>query len=256
MNDQTAQTISRPSQAWRERIFNLPPCREIKGRSRPTQRFAFESDCNKNILYAEGGNELTAMLLFEHLWRVGYVVRYKPQPLNLLTIGGPDAIPDFLVELSTDELHIVEVKSGRFVTESVLNRFEMHRSFLKDVGIAHHLWTDTDPRNRTNKLNRETWHAVRHVYRGRSFELDASTRARLEVYRATGIQRLGELMGANLFSWDQLVAAIHQRILHIDITRAINENTKVLPTISVSYYQYLFKDGDASASWWDSLPSM
>lgn len=196
------------------------------------------------------------MLLFEYFWRFGFVSRYKVQPFFYAELGGPSKeIPDFLVELTDGQVHVVEVKSGKFVTAEILGNFKIHRSFMKEFGISHHLWTDTDPRNLTNKLNRQTWHSVRHVDRGLCFELDSLARARLQELVDSGATYLGELMKPDLFGWDQLMAAITLRIFDLNITEKIHENTPIFRSLPSDFYAHFFEEKHVAEGWWNSLPS-
>lgn len=59
MGIQTNSVRRMGSRSWVTEVFNSPPAREVKGRSRPTQRYVARDDAGQ-ISYAEGGNTAVA----------------------------------------------------------------------------------------------------------------------------------------------------------------------------------------------------
>lgn len=233
-----------PSEAWRQEVFGSKPRLDIEKTGKSTTRNPVMVGWVGEVQYVSGGHERVAALILEQLWVEGYVRRWKPQPLNLVELGGPDIIPDFLVELVDRTLHVIEVKAKRFVTSEVDDRFALEEAFLKPKGFGFLLWTNADV------LSSSTSHTVAEIERGRRFPAPPEVVSEIG-QKAASLQTVGELL--DLYSWDDVLSAVAQQAFHIDITKAIHEETPILRNHSSSCYGRLFARRDAPASWWDSL---
>lgn len=236
---------SAPSEAWREEIFNSKPRRNIEKEGKSTTRSQVTVEWTGRDEYINGGHERVAALLLEQLYIDGYVRRWKPQPINLLELGGPDAVPDFLVELDDRTLHVIEVKAKRFVSSDLLARFGNFEEFLKPLGFAFHLWTNAD------KLSSATSHTVSELEHGRRFPASPEIIDEIQE-RAAGFEVVGQLL--DLYSWDDVLSAAAYRAFHIDIAKPIHEKTPLLRNHSRTLCNYLFATRNAPTSWWDTLP--
>jgi hypothetical protein len=239
----------RPTPGWVNEVFSSPPRRDVDGRSRPTQRFVvptFLADAPN--VFAEGGNELTAVLMLLHLQRCGFVRRFKVQPFELSEIGGPKrAVPDLFVELASGQVHVVEVKSARYLTRAVEQTLEERREALESAGLDLVLWTDQ------TALHRPTWHSTRHLARG--LALPASDDVEIEIRRllANGPLNFGELERSLRCGWDRLTAAAARCQFHLSLLETIDEHALVTREFSKQQYANLFAQGDAVSDWWTSL---
>jgi hypothetical protein len=240
---------------WLDGVFNSPPVREVKGRSRPTQRFAYQDDEGGVIHYQEGGNEQTASILFRYWKRLGIVRRYKPQPFNVNDLSpGINAVPDFLVELTDRRIFVIEVKARRFLSPDVLASLEVIQDALCEQGLPYRVWTDKDPEGKTNKLNRAVWGNARVILRGFAIPLEAGSKAEIPELIAKGDCVVGDLLAADACGWDQLISALARGVFFINIQDEINENSKVHASIPTSQWKHFFEEGDAFETWWGGLP--
>lgn len=243
--------MKRITKNWLNEVFNSPPAREVRGRSRWTHRFALRSDLMQTTHYVEGMWEFHAALVLEHLGRVGCIRRYKPQAFDMALLDGrAKSVPDFLVEDSNGEAVVIEIKTYRYLSPQVLQGLQQNEDVLKRAGIRPLLWTDVDPDQRWNKLTRDTIHTIRHVTRGLGIQLTDTQhqQIRSSVFEDT---TFGSLLKS--FSWDELTACIAATHLHIDIRGPLNEETRVLKNHPNVVNHHFLGTGDAATKWWDSL---
>lgn len=237
-----------PSMPWRREIFGSQPRRDVDKLSKSTTRIPIYMPHQNRYAYAEGGNEATALLLLKYLHRQGVVSRFKEQAFALHEIGGPqDRVPDILVELAVDSsLHVVQVKSNRFITEEVKQKFDLERSFVQEKGFSFHVWTDKD------HLNAHTSEAVRAIDRG--FRFKPSMEKLLEIKQvASTSTTLGQIL--EKFGWDDSIAAAASGIFYISILEQINEKSAITNNFSSSQYNHLFESGTVLSGWWELLAS-
>lgn len=234
--------VSRP---WVDSVFTSPPRRNVNKQSKSTTRYPVRVPAQQVEFYAEGGNEHTAMLVLRHLQQLGLVRRFKGQPFALEEIGGPhDRIPDLLVELPDESLHVIECKSHRFLTDEVKDRFEAERICLNTYDIEFHIWTDRD------KVGRPTSQSVRLLDRGFRYPPSPEVMSSIR-NRATQVTRLHELLTD--FGWDDVMAAAAHCAFHIDIRETIHEETTISPTGPQDYINYFFERRHVPGGWWDSI---
>ena len=138
-----------------ENAFATEPVREVKGKSRPTQRFSQKNPLeNLKQIWAEGGNEHTAVLLLIHLEVLGIVRRFKLQPFNISDLDETlEGVPDILVEMKNGRFYVIEAKARRYITVEVNEKLNQIDECMKSLGIDYLLWNDKDKYGRTNKLN-------------------------------------------------------------------------------------------------------
>ena len=197
-------------------------------------------------MYAEGNNELCCLRLLEHLWRCRLVKRFKSQAFDLGELGGPsDHVIDVLVELMDGTVHVIQVKSKRFMTTEVQVVMDMEREFLEPRGFNFHIWTNRD------RLGPPTSHSVNQMDRGFRFPAKRTILNLIGQRVQDDASTLNPLLLE--FGWDDVMSAAAHLKFHIDITKEIHENAPVYKNLSFNYYSFLFKGGDGSRNWWDSL---
>lgn len=234
-------SADRPSDGWLQDVF------ESEERRRPSKATTSIDVYNGSVgreTCADGGHEQCAMLLLEHLRSIGTIRRWKAQPFNCCELGGPDATPDILAEGRSNELHVIEVKAHRHLTQDVLNGFELERTFLNQRGFAFHIWTDRD------RLGPQTSHTVRLVDRGRRSPAPRAIVSDIAL-AARDCETLGPLF--DQFGFDDVLSAIAQLAIRVNVTRLIDEKTFILRDPPPHYYDHLFARGNADGIWWDSL---
>lgn len=238
-----------PSKAWLDEVFGSPPRRDVKGKSKSTTRTPHRSRQNgSSTIFAEGNNELCCLRLFEYLWRCRLVKRFKAQAFDLGELGGPsDHVIDLLVELMDGTVHVIQVKSKRFMTAEVQAVLEMEKEFLESRGFNFHIWTNRD------RLGPPTSHSVNQIDRGFRFPADQTILNLIGQRVQEGASTLNPLLME--FGWDDVMSAAAHLKLHIDITKEIHENAPVYKNLPINYYSFLFKGGNEYRSWWDSLSS-
>ena len=236
-----------PSKAWLDAAFGSPPARDVKRKSKSTTRTPHRSQQGGgSAIYAEGNNELCCLRLLEHLWRCRLVKRFKSQAFDLGELGGPSAhVIDLLVELMDGTVHVIQVKSKRFMTAEVQAVLEMEKEFLEPRGFNFHIWTNRD------RLGPPTTHSVNQMDRGFRFPADQAILNLIGQRVEEGASTLHPLLLE--FGWDDVMSAAAHLKLHVDITKEIHENAPVYKNLSSDYYSFLFKGGNESRNWWDSL---
>lgn len=237
-------TTESPSEAWRSDIFTSPPRIDIKKTAKSTTRYQVPIGWSGDVGYTNGGHERVAALLLEQLWLDGYVLRWKPQPLNLKELGGPDATPDFMVELFDKSIHLLEIKAKRFMSPEVTATFDVARTFCEAKFIRHHIWTNHDV------LSSQASHTVAELDRGRRLGVAKGRIAEIQA-AALNCGYLRELL--QQFGWDDVFASAAFRAFHIDYLQAIHENTIILHSPASHYISRLFANRNASGSWWNTL---
>lgn len=232
-----------PSDSWRESIFESPPRLEA---SRSTTRMPVPISWSRTTLMVSGAHERATCLLVDHLWAIGLISRWKPQPLCLSEIGGPACIPDVLIELRKPPrmLHFIQTKAKRFVTREVQEEFDRQRAFCVSKEFGLHVWTNHDV------LNPKMTHTLNHLERGsRNYpEPDVIDAIR---EKAATVSKLGELL--HEFGWDDVLAAASQGAFFFDVTQRLTEATSISRTATPEAYEHLFLGQGSATTWWDSI---
>ena len=197
-------------------------------------------------MWAEGGNEATALLLLKHLHQHGLVRRFKAQAFYLDEVGGPRGrVPDVLAEInSRPPLHVIQCKAKRFVSPEVQEKYDEEQAFLEPRGFKFHSWTDRD------KLSNPTSQSVRLLDRGFQNPLTHERLAAIE-RSAAEASVLGELIV--LYGWDDAIAAAAQGVFFLDLTEKIHEQAPVLKCFPREKYELLFANRSVPGGFWDSL---
>lgn len=238
--------LPRPNSEQLNAFFDAPPRREVNGRSRPTQRFKFRSDC-VGVTVLEGGNELTAALIFEHLWRCGWLRRYKFQPFSLDQLDLPETtVPDALVELSDSRYFVVEIKSAKFFTQEKRDKFDATTALLKTRGLTQLLWTDNVP------LNTVTWHNARHLQR--AFRLDVTDAECVAVLAALPqASTLGQLMTTTDLPWEILIANAARGLFHLNLNQKFDEHAAITAHPDTVHFNHLFGARPNLGGWFERI---
>jgi hypothetical protein len=236
-----------PSRGWRDGIFGSPPRRSVANQSKSTTRIPVLTETGWQ--FGEGGHEATGLMLLRHLQHFGLVKRFKSQPFSLGEIGGPkDRIPDLLVELDggSPTLHVVQVKSKRFLTEEVQQKFDSERALLESKGFGFHIWTDRD------RLSRHTSHTVRMLDRGYRHRVPNDLAKRIRA-SAQNAKTLAPLLFE--FGWDDTISAAALGAFHFHTLEKIHENTPIYLHFPRQLYADLFDTRNAAPNWWTGLAS-
>ena len=248
--EQTAalsKTTKRPggkqSAAWRNSIFDSGERREA---ARSSTRFKVRVTWQNRETMVSGGHERAAALLLDHLWAVGLISRWKPQPLCMSEIGGSSAVPDFLAELRRPPgtLHLIQVKAARFLTQEVNEEFDGQRLVAQSNGMGFHVWTNA------NVLGGKTLHTLNNLDRG---SRNSPVPERIEEIRVAAQQckTLGELL--DRFDWDDVEAAAASFAYFIDVTKSMDRNSPIRTTAAPQLYEHLFMGRSSPTSFWKSL---
>jgi hypothetical protein len=234
-----------PSRGWRDAVFDSPPRRCVDTQSKSTTRVPVLT--HRGWQHGEGGHETTALMLLDYLQRFGLVRRFKAQAFDLEEIGGPkDRIPDLLVELEQGQpcLHVLQIKSARFITDEVQQKFEVERTLLEGKGIGFHVWTDRD------RVSRHTSQTVRMLHRGHLHPAagDVVQQARAAAQGATTLAPL-----LRQFGWDDAISAAALGAFHINALEKIHENAPVYLHFPAHIYADLFACRSNVDDWWEGL---
>lgn len=233
------------SRAWLDDVFKSPPRRNIDRDSKSTTRFPVFCPGQYMPRFAEGLNEFVAMLIQRHLQLLGIVKRFKGQAFALEEIGGPeDRVPDLLVELADESLHVIQCKARRFVTTEVQAKFDQERSLLEAFGFNFHVWTDRDI------VGRPTSQSIRLLDRGYQNPPERSVIERIRDDAGT-TSTLDKLLLA--YGWDDAIGAAAHGAFHFDITKELHEKTTITQHHSIDYARLFFERRPISDGWWSSL---
>lgn len=255
MHRRTTRSTLAEDKKWRDATFDTPPARQVAGRSRPTQRSRIQDPTGREHI-CEGGNELTAAMLLNHLCRLGLVRRYKFQPFNLQDFGGESGYPDLLVELSTSELVVVEVKSAKFLTSDYLDKYRARERELIALGIPAVLWTDKKAEQAIEALTHSARNNLLDLERCSQITAADEVLARLRVGVSRGRVRLTQLLTDAGATWEELMYAWAHNYVQAPIKEKLHETTLFAEAASHGSYRHYFDAGSGSASWWESLPSL
>lgn len=205
------------SEAWLCSVFASPAARDIKGRSRPTQRFATTVD--EVASYAEGGNTAVARNLL-HTMRNGKVVtRFKLEPFEL-SEDGLETVPDIIFQTHDDKVYVVEVKSYRFLIEEKLEKCRAVEQKINASGMKYLLWTDRWP------LNRYLWNLTRRLRMNGYADIRRTELDYAEKMVKAGATTMGRLAELGVYQHVVLAAVWHGR-LHINLFEPLTNETRV-----------------------------
>lgn len=245
----------RRNTAFVEKTFQCPPVREVKGRSRPTQRYVFQDPIDRELIWAEGGNELTAALILTYLKSQGLVRRFKLQPFRLAEIDETlNGVPDILVELNDFSIYVVEVKAHKFITVEVNEKLQRIKEGLNAQGINYLLWTDTDNFGKTNKLNRTISENVKTYHRGLAIEIADEVLDSIRKMVHAAPSTLKELHAK--YGWDTSIAAWSRGAFDLDIKKQIDENAVLQTTVNRKICDYFFETNEVVGTWWSALENL
>jgi hypothetical protein len=235
-----------------EKAFGAPEVRAVKGRSRPTQRYVFKDPLNRQLIWAEGGNELNAALVLMYMKSMGMVRRFKLQPFHFKDIDETlSGVPDILVELNDGTIYVIEVKARRYITDEVNEKLQRIKTNLNLLGIHYLLWTDADKFGKTNKLNRSLSENVRTVHRGRSIEISDEQLKSIEEMVHAGPTCLKDIH--QQYGWDLTTAAWARGAFYIDLQKPIDENSPLKKVTAQKVIDYFFEKNEVVGTWWSSL---
>ncbi len=240
---------------WRELIFGSSPARTVMGRSRPTMRFR-SIDPNDSVTHQEGGNEHTAWLLLSHLQRVGLVRRFKFQPFNFADYGGPKGFPDLLVELDSEELVVVEVKSAKYVTAEFLESLIERDALLRSMGLVSKLWSDGAVAHATPALSLCVRNNLLEINRCKDIPIDGVFLGALRQATNKGPITLTAILDASGAHWEQLMSALAANHVSINLQKKLHETSLIHTPATALTYEHFLSQGPGSAGWWRSLPNL
>ncbi|WP_144006560.1 hypothetical protein [Pelomonas sp. KK5] len=233
------------SDAWADWVFQSPPARDPRGRSRATQRFAPRFD--GKTVWVEGTEQGAAYAL-DYFQRIGLVLRWKAQPFEWLPQSAPKPrIPDFLVEIRSRQRLIIQSKSKKYLTPLVAAEFEAERATALAAQVLHTVWTEDRPFTRPA---RTLFFRLRGA-RNTGYEPHA-LRALTDHVRACQRCTAGELSTAG-HEPALILVAVRQGLVHIRLTEDLHERSIVSTTPITDGLGFLLGSGFDAQSWWNSL---
>lgn len=233
---------------WREQVFASPPVRQVKGRSRPTQRFALKIPALERVVYLEGSAEMCTCILLQLLVNKSLVKRFKEQAFALNEAEhGLRAVPDFLVELTDGSLHCLELKSARFMTEKVLSKLAEVKRVCEVAGIHYHIHTDSD------LLCANTQRNLRRL-QGTSGEMISVEQLNLlnAFFKGHTSGTVTELVGLGADP-KAILNRTYFAQLTFDLKDKFDENTIIYANASCAWVKQLFNVGTTIEDWYANL---
>ena len=237
------------SKAWVEFVRTSPLARNPLGRSRPTQRFAPPAlPCSGKSAVAEGGNELTLLLLVDLMFGMGLVKWFKEQPFRLTEADhGIDAVPDMMFEWMSGGLQVVEVKSKRYLNVEEEAKCRRVAGVLEKGAVSYALLTDKD------HLAEPLWTNVRNIALAAASAVPPEQIERGKAALDVGPVSIRDLAlrGIPLEAVRVLLARGHA---FYNLRDRESVNTVVSPTLDPGPYEELFGAKPTAERWWSSLP--
>lgn len=227
------------SKKWVDSVFASPPAREVKGRSRPTQRYIATVDDAAS--HAEGGNTAAARNLLHTMRNAQAVSAFKLEPFEL-SEDGLVTIPDIIFRTRDDKVYVVEVKSYRFLIEEKLEKCRAVEKKINSYGMKYLLWTDRWP------LNRYLWNLTRRLRMMGYADISKEELDYAVTLVESGAATMGRLAELGVYQHVVLAAVWHGR-LHINLFDKLCSETKVTlneedrkfsPTLTASVAQQTF----------------
>ena len=240
--------MNSPSKAWLDSVFSSGPRRDLKTKNKSSTRTAHKTELPGfgGEMYAQGDHHLVALKLLEHLWRCGQVKRFKAEAFDLLEIGGPALhVVDILVEDKYSNSHIIQVKSKNYLTKEVEEVLEEERIFLTEKGFSFHVWTSG------NVLAPPGSHSIRYIDDQYKNPPSKEVLDQIGADVRNGFTSLYQLL--NKYGWEDSISAAAHLIYHVDITKKLNENSPIQPTIPDNFYAYLIASRSRDEDWWSTL---
>ncbi len=236
------------SKKWLDQTFEEDPARDIRGRSRPTQRF-FTYDRRGRIIAAEGGNAATARNVLDAMQNTGFVTRFKLEPFSLTKKEhGLDATPDILFQTRDGHSYVVEVKSSRFLTQEKIDKCRQVEIALAGTDLKYLLWTDTSP------LPPATWRMMREMRRLGFSSVQPKAIDQVVQAVAEAPKTVEQLRSQGIYR-DAILAAVWHGIVHINFTESFHDQSVVSNDVSNRRFQRFLTATITTHTWWSKLKS-
>lgn len=236
--------------AWLREVRSSLPVRGVLGRSRPTQQFAPKSAALGRNASAEGGNELTALLLLEALHAAGLVTWFKEQPFELTEQEhGVKAIPDFIFEWQGGIVYVLEVKSAKYLTVEVNEKLAQVASVINGAGMKYLVWTDK------KQLKKPLWSNVRKLWSARGIFVSDTDRDKALSAVRKGPTTLGALLKDGNDP-EVLMYLVAMGQAHFNLNEKRNEHTQVRTSAIAAHYHDLLGARPDPESWWNAIPAL
>lgn len=234
------------SKAWLDDLLNNSPARDVRGRSRPTQRYVVQ-DARGRIGYAEGGNAAIAHSILVTMCHAGVVDQLKMEPFRLtMAQHGVDAVPDIIFTLHDGRVFVAETKSSRYLTTAKLEACEKVERVINAANMTYLFWTDEWP------ISPACWRVMRRVRRcGTSAVPVEQINAAIDAIK-DGPKTIAALREQGIYT-DAVLAAVWCGSLHIDLFGDMTDLTLVSTDVRTRGFQHLLRAPVRSHDWWDNL---
>lgn len=231
---------------WVQSVFEGTVARDVRGRSRPTQRYAALT-ADKQLVNFEGGCASIAKSVFETCKQAGIVSRFKPEPFMLKKSKyGFDAIPDFLCEIYDRQCYVVECKSTRYLTEERLEKCMRVQEVVNNAGMVYALWTDAWP------LPPNIWQMYRTMRRCGNSAVSVPDLIRLQHAVERRSMTVAELRELGIYYQHILSSCWHGRT-HFPIFNPLSDETEVSVDSSVRGLELTLNAPVEAHRFWRSL---
>lgn len=235
------------SPEWREWVFRSPPARDVRGRSRPTQRYIV-TGLDGSPMVAEGGAAAVARSVITTSIFSGLVNRFKPEPFGLtLDKDGIEAVPDMLFEHADSRLFVPEFKSARYLTEEKLEKCRQVEQVVKKAGMTYLFWTDAWP------LTPCVWRLMREMRRCGTGNVPETKLAELGKLISNGPHTFAQLREAGVYREFVLAAAWRGQV-HFDLFSELSDETRVTSDVRDRRFDQVLHAPVGAQNFWLRLP--
>lgn len=233
---------------WLNRVFGSPAARDVRGRSRPTQRF-LANDLQQRPEVAEGGNTATARTFLTASINAGLVARLKLEPFALTEPEhGVDAVPDCIFQTPDSQAYVLETKSAKYLIREKLEKCRLVERTVTDAGLKYLLWTDAWPLTPAFTRN------MRNIRRCGTSDIDPELISRISARLLDGPTTIGELRTQGLYV-DCVRAAYWEGKVHFDASSELVDDSVVSADKTARGFVQLLSASVETHSWWGKLAS-
>jgi hypothetical protein len=240
-------TPSLGSKEWVNHVFNTPPVRQLKGRSKPTQYHQAWVPVLNRFVGAQGRGEALALVALEYFTNLKIIKNFKEQPFKTTeTEFGREIVPDYFAVQNSGRLLVIEVKTARFITNFVQCQLDSNRKKFNELGLNYLVWKDTSP------FIKETRHHFLNMRRAVAENIpEVEKNELLQRVSSEKSIKLGHLY-ANDISLDTIYFLAWQGKIFFDITEPLTESS-LISIGSLINLEQIFFDCNHPDAWWNDL---
>lgn len=236
------------SKAWRKWVWTSPSVDKIKGRTHWTQAHQSWMGALNRFAAVQGRPEHIGLLVLDYLKTLGLVSRYKVHPFATSEEDlGWEIRPDSMADAGSEDYFVIEIKTGRFVTEAVRAKLDANREGLKKFGLKYLFWTDQSP------LQYSVRHNLINMRRAASEDISWEAMEELQLL----VKQEGEVTVDEAtkrgFDLDCIFAAWWRGFVFLPLTRRVEARTPIRDYAFEDFRAIFLGEKPIQDDWWNTL---